>query len=77
MTRIVRNLSVFCESFSKCMFSFSYVWFLTSFAFYHINQVRIFARHLSGYSILVDTKIMVSTNCPIIGEQVAVNFVAQ
>ena len=30
-----------------------------------------------NHSILVDTKIMVSTNCPIIGEQVAVNFVAQ
>ena len=27
-------------------FSFSYVLFLTSFAFYHINQVRRFARHL-------------------------------
>ena len=46
MTRIVRGLSVFCESFSKCTFSFSYVLFLTSFAFYHINQVRRFARHL-------------------------------
>ena len=46
MTRIVRSLSVFCESFSKCTFSFSYVLFLTSFAFYHINQVRRFARHL-------------------------------
>ena len=42
MTRIVRGLSVFCESFSKCTFSFSYVLFLTSFAFYHINQVRRF-----------------------------------
>ena len=29
------------------------------------------------HSILVDANIMVSTNCPIIGEQVAVNFVAQ
>ena len=38
MTRIVRGLSVFCESFSKCTFSFSYVLFLTSFAFYHVNQ---------------------------------------
>ena len=46
MTRIVRSLSVFCESFSKCTFSFSYLLFLTSFAFYHINQVRRFARHL-------------------------------
>ena len=46
MTRIVRGLSVFCESFSKCTLSFSYVLFLTSFAFYHINQVRRFARHL-------------------------------
>ena len=46
MTRIVRSLSVFCESFFKCTFSFSYVLFLTSFAFYHINQVRRFARHL-------------------------------
>ena len=46
MTRIVRSLSVFYESFSKCTFSFSYVLFLTSFAFYHINQVRRFARHL-------------------------------
>ena len=46
MTRIVRGLSVFCESFSKCTFSFSDVLFLTSFAFYHINQVRRFARHL-------------------------------
>ena len=46
MTRIVRSLSVFCKSFSKCTFSFSYVLFLTSFAFYHINQVRRFARHL-------------------------------
>ena len=46
MTRIVRSLSVFCESFSNCTFSFSYVFFLTSFAFYHINQVRRFARHL-------------------------------
>ena len=27
-----------------------------------------------NHSILVDAKIMVSTNCPIIGEQVAVNF---
>ena len=46
MTRIVRSLSVFCESFSKCTFSFSYVLFLTSLAFYHINQVRRFRRHL-------------------------------
>ena len=46
MTSIVRSLSVFCESFSNCTFSFSYVLFLTSFAFYHINQVRRFARHL-------------------------------
>ena len=46
MTRIVRGLSVFCESFSKCTFSFSYVLFLASFAFYHINQVGRFARHL-------------------------------
>ena len=46
MTRIVRSLSVFCESFSKCTFSFSYVLFLTLFAFYHINQVRRFTRHL-------------------------------
>ena len=46
MTSIVRNLSVFCESFSKCTFSFSYGLVLTSFAFYHINQVRRFARHL-------------------------------
>ena len=30
-----------------------------------------------NHSIPVDTKIMVSTNCPIIGEQVAVDFVAQ
>ena len=37
VTRIVRSLSVFCESFSMCTFSFSYVLFLTSFAFYHIN----------------------------------------
>ena len=46
MTRIVCSLSVFCESFSKCTFSFSYVLFLASFAFYHINQVLRFARHL-------------------------------
>ena len=46
MTRIVRGLSVFCESFSKYTFSFSYVLFLTSFAFFHINQVRSLARHL-------------------------------
>ena len=46
MARIVRSLSVFCESFSKCTLSFSYVLFLTSFAFYHINQVGRFARHL-------------------------------
>ena len=46
MTRIVRGLSMFCESFSKCTLSFSYVLFLTSFAFFHINQVRRFARHL-------------------------------
>ena len=30
---------------------------------------------LYNHSIPVDAKIMVSTNCPIIGEQVAVNFV--
>ena len=30
-----------------------------------------------NHSIPVDAKIMVSTNFPIIGEQVAVNFVAQ
>ena len=30
-----------------------------------------------NHSIPVDAKIIVSTNCPIIGEQVAVNFVAQ
>ena len=46
MTRIVRSLSVFCESFSKCTFSFFNVLFRRSFAFYHINQVRRFARHL-------------------------------
>ena len=45
MTRIVRSLSVFCESFSKCTVSFSCVLFLTSFAFFRINQVRRFARH--------------------------------
>ena len=28
-------------------------------------------------SLSVDAKIMVSTNCPIVGERVAVNFVAQ
>ena len=31
---------------------------------------------LSPLYITVDAKIMVSTNCPIIGEQVAVNIVA-
>ena len=46
MTRIVCSLSVFCESFSKSTFGFSYVLFLASFAFYHINQVLRFARHL-------------------------------
>ena len=46
MTRIVRSLSVLSELFSKCTFSFSYLLFLTSFAFYHINQVRRFALHL-------------------------------
>ena len=53
MTRIVRSLFVFCESFSKstpgpgkCTFSFCYVLFLTSFALYHINQVRTLTRHL-------------------------------
>ena len=46
MTWIVRSLSVFCESFSQCTFSFCYVLFLTSFAFYHVNQVRSFVRHL-------------------------------
>ena len=30
-----------------------------------------------NHSILVDAKIMVSKNCPIIGEHVAVNFMAQ
>ena len=30
-----------------------------------------------NHSIPADTKIIVSTNSPIIGEQVAVNFVAQ
>ena len=30
-----------------------------------------------NHSIPVDAKIMISRNCPIIGEQVAVNFVAQ
>ena len=30
-----------------------------------------------NHSITVDANIMVSINCPIIGEQVAVNFVAQ
>ena len=30
-----------------------------------------------NHSISVDTKIIVSKNYPIIGEQVAVNFVAQ
>ena len=30
-----------------------------------------------NHSIWVDAKIMVSKTCPIIGEQVAVNFVAQ
>ena len=30
-----------------------------------------------NHSILVDTKIMVSKNCPIIDEQVTVNFVAR
>ena len=46
MTRILRSLSVSCKSFSNCTFSFSYVLFLTTFAFYHINQVRRFVRHL-------------------------------
>ena len=46
MTRIVRSLSVFCESFSKCTFSSSYVLFLSPFAFYNINQIRRFASHL-------------------------------
>ena len=30
-----------------------------------------------NHSLLGDVKIVVSTNCPIISEQVAVNFVAQ
>ena len=30
-----------------------------------------------NHPISVDTKIMVSQNCPIIGEQVTVNFVVQ
>ena len=30
-----------------------------------------------NHSIPADAKIMVSTNCPIIGEQVAVNILAQ
>ena len=37
---------MFCESFSKCTFRFSFELFLTSFAFYHLNQVRRFARYL-------------------------------
>ena len=46
------------------------------------NSFQYFSRLMSlmghyNHSILVDAKIMVSTNCPIIGEQVAVNFVAQ
>ena len=30
-----------------------------------------------NYSIPVDVEIMISANCPVIGEQVAVSFVAQ
>ena len=30
-----------------------------------------------NHSISVDTKVMVSKNCPIIGEQVTANFMAQ
>ena len=46
------------------------------------NSFQYFSRLVSlmghyNHSILVDANIMVSTNCPIIGEQVAVNFVAQ
>ena len=46
------------------------------------NSFQCFSRLMSlmghyNHSILVDANIMVSTNCPIIGEQVAVNFVAQ
>ena len=33
--------------------------------------------HNNHHTIPVDAKIMVSTNCPIIGEQVIVNIVAQ
>ena len=33
--------------------------------------------YIYNHSIPVDAKIMVSTNCPIIGEQVAVSFVAK
>ena len=46
------------------------------------NSFQCFSRLMSlmghyNHSILGDANIMVSTNCPIIGEQVAVNFVAQ
>ena len=44
------------------------------------NSFQYFSRlseHLMGHynHSILDVKIMVSTNCPIIGEQVAVNFV--
>ena len=46
------------------------------------NNFQYFSRLMSfmghyNHSLSVDAKIMVSKNFPIIGEQVAVNFVAQ
>lgn len=45
---IVCDLSVFCEVFARCMFSFSYVlfFFLHYFTFHHVSQVRRFANHM-------------------------------
>ena len=41
-----------------------------------LQDLRVSMGHYN-HSLSVDAKIMASKNCPIIGEQVAVNFVAQ
>ena len=49
---------------------------VAGYSFQYFSRLKSLMGHYN-HSILVDAKIMVSTSCPIIGEQVAVNFVAQ
>ena len=53
-----------------------YIFKVAGYSFQYFSRLKSLMGHYN-HSIPVDAKIMVSTSCPIIGEQVAGNFVAE